>query len=154
MGKFNRREKHFWFTHLFLCLSLLFSYQLPQIISHRMKLSPHLVLILIAADAFAAIIGSNFGKIKLYDNKTLEGTVAFIIACFACSYFLIPLNITQLAILSIVCGIVEHLGGDTDNILTLLAYYAVRFIFVLIVRLKLVWLYTNIWFDLIYWITA
>jgi CDP-diglyceride synthetase len=71
MGQFNTREKHFWFTHLFLGLSLLCSYQLPEVISQRMKLSPHVALVLIAADAFAAYIGSNYGKHKIYGSKTL-----------------------------------------------------------------------------------
>ncbi len=138
MASFNKREKHFWFTHIFLTLSLLCSYQLPHVITIKLKLSPHLVLVIIAADAFAALIGTKWGRVKIFKGKTLEGTAAFILTCFLGSYMLIPLNVTQLIILSTVCGLGELLGGDADNIITILAYYLVRFVFVLIVRLKLV----------------
>lgn len=39
--------------------------------SSRMKLNGHIVLILLGADGIAAIIGSKFGRIRLYGNKTL-----------------------------------------------------------------------------------
>lgn len=71
MGKFNQREKQFWFTHLFLALSLLSAYQLPQIVSSRIKLPGHLVLVLIAADGLAAFVGGQYGRLKIYGKKTL-----------------------------------------------------------------------------------
>jgi hypothetical protein len=50
MGQFNKREKQFWFTHLYLALSLFCAYQLPEVLSLKIKISGHVVLILIAAD--------------------------------------------------------------------------------------------------------
>ena len=104
MGEFNKREAHFWFTHLFLALSLLCSYQLPSVISPKMKFSVHMVLVFIAADAVAAIIGGKLGRFKIFGNKTIEGTIAFIMTCFLGAYCLTSLNTTQLTIISIACG--------------------------------------------------
>ncbi len=47
------------------------------------------VSILIISDACAALIGKNFGKIKLCGTKTLEGTIAFIVSGLATSFLFI-----------------------------------------------------------------
>lgn len=65
MNKFNQREKGFWFTHLFLILSLLFSYLMPVLFPYYQNYA-HLILILVAADGFAAVIGKSYGKNKIY----------------------------------------------------------------------------------------
>ena len=95
-----------------------------------------MVLVFIAADAIAAIIGGKFGRFKIFGKKTIEGTTAFILTCFAGGYVLTSLNSTQLTIISLVCGVSELYGGDADNVLTLFAYYAVRLLFVLIVKIQ------------------
>lgn len=51
-------------------------------------MSGHIVLCLIAADAMAAVVGKKIGTHKIYDEKTLEGSLAFILA-FLASYSLI-----------------------------------------------------------------
>lgn len=76
-------------------------------------------------DAFAALVGIRYGKysIKLPHNKSLIGTIAFIVA--AIIGMLIPCTIlgyglsliTQLIILAIVGSIVEIYAGDNDNLL-------------------------------------
>lgn len=104
-----------------------------------MKFSVHIVLVFIAADAVAAIVGGKVGKFKIFGNKTIEGTVAFILTCFIGSYLLTSLNTTQLTIISVVCGLSELYGGDADNILTLFSYYGVRLLFVLIVKIQRLW---------------
>ncbi len=38
------------------------------------------IMVLVISDASAALIGKNFGRIKICDPKTLEGTIAFIIS--------------------------------------------------------------------------
>lgn len=69
-----------------------------------MKLPGHLVLILVAADAMAAFIGVRYAKIRIFRGKSLEGTAAFIITCFLGCYLLLPLNKTQLILLSVAAG--------------------------------------------------
>ena len=51
--------------------------------------------VLIFGDAFAALIGKNFGRIKLCGSKTFEGSLAFIISSFVVSYFFIK-HLSQL----------------------------------------------------------
>lgn len=46
------------------------------------------IIVLIVGDASAALIGKNFGRIKLC-NKTLEGTISFIVTSIIASYIFI-----------------------------------------------------------------
>lgn len=65
------------------------------------------------ADSFAAIIGINFGKHKILDKKTLEGsTTFFIIALLCISYFY---SIQIAIITALIATIVELLPLD-DNL--------------------------------------
>lgn len=56
-------------------------------------------VVLIFGDAFAALIGKNFGKVKLCGSKTLEGLLAFIISSIVASFFFIK-YVMQSVILS------------------------------------------------------
>lgn len=94
------------------------------------------MLILLAADGFAAIIGSKLGKIRIFHKKTLEGSLAFFIVCLICSRWMINLNIYQLALISLGATLAELYSGDLDNITTLFTYYLIRYIMVLIVKIK------------------
>lgn len=65
------------------------------------------------ADAFAAIIGINFGTHKILGKKTLEGSTAcFIVALFCLIYFY-PINIAL--IVALIATIVELIPLD-DNL--------------------------------------
>jgi dolichol kinase len=64
---------------------LLLSYGVGQANS---KISQHVVLCLIAADGMAAVIGKKIGTHKIYGDKTLEGSLAFILT-FLASYSMI-----------------------------------------------------------------
>ena len=46
------------------------------------------IAVLIVSDASAALIGKNFGKIKMCGSKTLEGTIAFIVFGVMTAYFM------------------------------------------------------------------
>ena len=46
-------------------------------------------VVLIFGDAFAALVGKNFGKIKLCGSKTFEGLLAFIVSSLTASFFFI-----------------------------------------------------------------
>lgn len=91
MNEFNTREKHFWFTHLFLILSLIQSYS-PSKIAISQRISPHVVLALIAADGLAALIGKKIGKVKIYGQKTMEGSCSFFVTFYICYYIIISNN--------------------------------------------------------------
>jgi len=91
-----------------------------------MSINGHLVLVLIAADGLAAVCGVRFGKRKLIFGKTLEGSVAFFIVSFLGTLVLTSFNFTHIFLISIVATLAELLGGDADNILTLLSCYFMR----------------------------
>ena len=56
------------------------------------------IAVLIVGDASAALIGKNFGKIKICGSKTLEGTIAFIAFGITTAYLAIhALNIPNLS---------------------------------------------------------
>lgn len=78
-------------------------------------------------DSFASIVGKNFGKTKWRgSNKTLEGSVAYVLATFAyfaaVDFYVLPEsqrvnNWENLLIVSIVSGIAEGTASLNDNIL-------------------------------------
>lgn len=80
MQSFNQREKYFWFTHLFLILSLQLSYSVSLL--YFIRGIGHIVLGMIAADGMAALVGKRLGRIKLYKGKTFEGMLAFIVTLY------------------------------------------------------------------------
>lgn len=106
------------------------------------------MLILLAADGFAAIIGSKLGKIRIFHKKTLEGSLAFFSVCLICSRWMINLNSYQLALISLGATFAELYSGDLDNITTLFTYYSVRYILVLIVKIKHSWYWILIFYQL------
>lgn len=106
------------------------------------------MLILLAADGFAAIIGSKLGKIRIFHKKTLEGSLAFFIVCLICSRWMINLNSYQLALISLGATFAELYSGHLDNITTLFTYYSVRYILVLIVKIKHSWYWILIFYQL------
>ncbi|OQA31610.1 MAG: Cytidylyltransferase family protein [archaeon ADurb.Bin336] len=67
----------------------------------------------IFADAFAAIIGINFGKHKIFREKTLEGSTTFFIIALICINYFYPLHIA--IITALIATIVEILPLD-DNL--------------------------------------
>ena len=88
-----------------------------------------MVLILIAADAMAAIFGINFGSIRIYRSKTLQGLLAFIATVYC---FMILLNNyyggkdSNVLVVAIACGVTEIFSGNADNVTTLLVYWLLQ----------------------------
>ena len=72
------------------------------------------VLVLGVSDAASTIIGANFGKVKIFGTKTLEGSFSFFITCF------LIINHFFGAVPGIICGLIltpiELFGGFNDNI--------------------------------------
>ena len=84
------------------------------------------ISIFIIGDAMAAIIGKNFGKIKLCCNKTLEGTLSFILSsciiAFGFVKYIVPetciFNIYYITFAIFISSIVELVSkniGVDDN---------------------------------------
>lgn len=65
------------------------------------------------ADAFAAIIGINFGKHKILGKKTLEGSTACFITALLCLNYFYPIQIAIIA--ALVATIIELIPLD-DNL--------------------------------------
>ncbi len=95
--------------------------------------------ILVAGDAFAAIIGKNFGRIRLCGGKSLEGTLAFIFAGFMVysffGYFVFPVYIyfdfTYIVLAIVFSAIVELVAKNIcidDN-------FAIPVVFCLVYRI-------------------
>ena len=68
------------------------------------KIAITAMFVLILSDTMASFVGMNFGKIKLIDKKTLEGSVAFfvstcIISIVSSSFFDLPLQHFYLSII-------------------------------------------------------
>jgi dolichol kinase len=66
-----------------------------------------ILLILTLADPFASLIGYYFGKIKLKNNKTLEGSSVFLITSFLVVYFHIKTLSLSLYLYCIILSLVE-----------------------------------------------
>ena len=81
-----------------------------------------------AGDPSAAFIGKLFGKHKIYDNKTLEGCMAFIIASTIAMYIFSGINPFILIIIAM-CGAIAELFADKyDNLVIQLVVAFVSFI--------------------------
>ena len=79
------------------------------------------LLVMSISDSFAAIIGIKYGKTKIYRDKSLEGSFAFLGATLIILSFFVPgLSIFKLALISIVLTFVElfsfHLFNDNLTI--------------------------------------
>jgi len=74
-------------------------------------------------DSFAYLIGKNFGKIKLLErispNKTVEGFIGGMIACFVMSYFIAQyfttLSLTQWIVLAALVSVFGVLGDLIES---------------------------------------
>lgn len=79
--KRNLTDSWFYLTGLVLAIFFL-----------KMDFFRLLVLILTFSDPLAYLVGINFGKIKIYKNKTLEGSLTFFIVSLIISYIFLNLN--------------------------------------------------------------
>lgn len=79
------------------------------------------IMCLSCGDAFANIIGSRFGNIKIYKKKSLQGTIACLFICIivitaSVNIYRIKLDIVSIVILSLLCAMTELFSGRFDNI--------------------------------------
>jgi dolichol kinase len=76
------------------------------------------------ADSAAALIGTKYGKHKLYKKKSREGSLACLITAIICLSFFYPLNIAIIA--GIIATIVEILPGDDNLFVPLITATTIR----------------------------
>jgi len=65
-----------------------------SIIFFRRSIAIYSLLFLIFSDGIAAIIGKKFGRIKIFGEKTLEGSLSFLICCLFIGILLYPTSIS------------------------------------------------------------
>ncbi len=139
-----------WWISVLAILTILFLINATLLIVERFKLYKMLFVDKVTAimawgvgDAFAAIIGIQFGKNKFkshyFDNrKSIEGTAAMFVACFAISLltliFTINYPITQVIVESLVIGLALSLieaisKNGLDNIFCPLAASVILLLF-------------------------
>ncbi|MDD1730057.1 MAG: hypothetical protein LUQ50_13430 [Methanospirillum sp.] len=73
------------------------------------------IFILSVLDGMATIFGLRYGRIRIINHKSIEGTGGAILVTFACLLFI--MNPVHAAILSIVAGLVELASPIDDNLL-------------------------------------
>ena len=74
------------------------------------------LLIMSISDSFAAIIGKKYGSTKIYNNKSLEGSFAFLLVTILIISILIPnLSVFKLIFISISVTFVELLSFHKIN---------------------------------------
>lgn len=92
------------------------------------------IVCLSCGDGFAGIIGQRFGTKKIYKGKSVQG----LIACIAVSsittmllsyYFAISITPLQSVLLGVICGTVELVSGDYDNLTIPFVLLITSFIF-------------------------
>lgn len=64
-------------------------------------------LVLCISDTMAAIIGIKYGKIKVYNGKSIEGFLAFFISCIIVLLCFTNINILNLIFISFIIAIIE-----------------------------------------------
>lgn len=80
----------------------------------KIELFRLLILILTFSDTLASLVGTYFGKIKLYKNKTLEGSLTFYLVSLVISFFFLKLS-WHLIFLPLLLTLIE-LFTQRDNL--------------------------------------
>ena len=93
------------------------------------------IVCLACGDASANIVGSRFGKNKIYKRKSIQGTAAcfvsslFVMNVLKC-FFEIEISLPAMVILAVFCAITELFSGSYDNVLIPLVLYILSCILV------------------------
>jgi CDP-diglyceride synthetase len=148
----SEREPYFWFTHLSLILGLTLTYTYytastyPTFNQNEIQIKENVSVVLVIADAMAAIIGRRYGKpshiIPGTNNKTWEGFAGFVFTAVILQLGLYQISswadsthsfsdvdVWFILLSGVVCGIGELFSGDMDNIATSIAYVSLDFLY-------------------------
>lgn len=104
----SRDSKHLILTHIYLVLGTSLG-----LFSGANRLEAAIPLCI--GDSFAAIVGSNYGRVKIH-GKSLEGTIAFVVSCCFVSFLLGGLCMKTFLVYCLV-SLVELLSTQVDNLL-------------------------------------
>ena len=77
------------------------------------------LIFLTVGDPTACLIGTFFGRIKTFSHKTVEGTLAFIVAGFLVSLFVLEVPVLYKLIAAVAAGLVEMLPVKIDDNFTI-----------------------------------
>lgn len=82
------------------------------------------IIFLCIGDMAAVTIGKNFGRIKIFSDKTLEGTLAFVVSTILAmilikSFGIINIKLNTIIIGAFFCAIIESLPWKIDDNLTI-----------------------------------
>ncbi|RLA82815.1 MAG: hypothetical protein DRG40_07510 [Deltaproteobacteria bacterium] len=77
------------------------------------------LFILLISDTFASLVGSAWGKRRLFGPKTLEGSMAFLITALVVVFLSFPKPFPWGVISALLCTVVEALPWKIDDNLTL-----------------------------------
>jgi len=105
-------EKRFSSISLFLFSSFVVVLIFPKMIAITA------LVFLIFGDIFAKFFGSEYGKTKIFGEKTLEGSIAHLVACFLAGYILWPyVGLSPVIIITgaIIATITEVLPWDIND---------------------------------------
>ena len=114
------KDSMYILTHLYLMIGCVYPMYYSQLvdrhIDERVNNSYRFcgVILIGVCDMCASVVGSSFGRVKIYNNKSLEGFVAFVISGLAAGYLLdcaIPPPFF------IAMGLVELFSAKVDNLL-------------------------------------
>ena len=104
-GVFPGKGTILFFVGTFVCLLL---FEKDYVVSA--------VLVLSFLDGISTIVGINFGKTKIYRNKSLEGSLSGIICGFLALFLLMSVPAPAAAITAAVAGITELFSPVDDNL--------------------------------------
>ena len=84
------------------------------------------LLVLTFGDAFSTIFGSAFGKIKLRENRTLEGSLAGIIAATLSLFYILGLPLHQAFIVAAIGMLAEYVPLNDNVTIPVFACFAFK----------------------------
>ena len=84
------------------------------------------------SDSMAAIIGIKFGKLRIFNNKSIEGFYVFFISTFTIVFFLSQLPLLYIFIISFTISLTELLTpAKYDNLAIPLSSSIILYLFML-----------------------
>ena len=84
------------------------------------------IIVLTFGDAFSTIFGAAFGKIKLRENRTLEGSLAGIIAATLSLFYILSIPLHQAFIVAAIGMLAEYIPLNDNITIPIFASFAFR----------------------------
>lgn len=107
----RNEEKSFIFPPLLLLSSFLILFLFfPKMSAYAGILVSNL------ADSFATLIGTNFGRNKIYKNKTFAGTLTFLLISFVSLIFFFDFSFLKSFLTSTIVTLIELISIKVDNL--------------------------------------